>query len=391
MKKFTLLLLLIPFFGFAQTWDFTNTDDGWNEVNTTSTIQSDYWELTSISGETKPGMKLDPVDPAIDVTAVHVLAITMKNKSATGPGQLKARVSTDVGHTYRFIGISKGDTEYQTYYTDLSGTNWDTATDGTMIKIQFYNTDGSEYTGTGNEVFDIDKIEMLSELPITERNVYNFNTEDDEEGFTALNGSLAGPASGLLLFTPAVDQYAKIDQVAHYVDATNKFIHISLKNTSPLNDQLRLLSAAFAGPKTMEISVSDATVNTYTFDLTGEADWTGEQMFIVGIGSLATEKTQDDGIVEFDSIVFDNSAAVEGDEIVSFSLNPNPAKETLFINSSHTVSSIVIFDITGKQVLQLAELTNNQVNISNLNPGVYMVKVGDNHNNYTTQKLVISK
>ncbi len=114
-------------------------------------------------------------------------------------------------------------------------------------------------------------------------------------------------------------------------------------------------------------------------------------MFIVGIGSLATEKTQDDGIVEFDSIIFDNSAAVADNEIMSFSLYPNPAKETLFINSSHTVSSIVIFDITGKQVLQLAELTNNQVNISNLNPGVYMVKVGDNHNNYTTQKLVISK
>ena len=59
MKKITLLLLLIPFFGFSQTFDFNNSDDGWDVLTGfTATLNPTFYTLTTLPGD---GVKKNPL------------------------------------------------------------------------------------------------------------------------------------------------------------------------------------------------------------------------------------------------------------------------------------------------------------------------------------------
>ncbi|PTM03203.1 MAG: hypothetical protein DA407_14285, partial [Bacteroidetes bacterium] len=73
----------------------------------------------------------------------------------------------------------------------------------------------------------------------------------------------------------------------------------------------------------------------------------------------------------------------------SFSLYPNPTNTgSVSISSTNSQAiSVQVFDILGKQVKNVT-LTNNTLNVSNLNTGVYIVKITQN-NTSTTKKLVI--
>jgi hypothetical protein len=76
-------------------------------------------------------------------------------------------------------------------------------------------------------------------------------------------------------------------------------------------------------------------------------------------------------------------------ETAKFSLYPNPTN-TGFVTISSTNSDTInvqVYDILGKQVKN-ETLTNNRLNVSNLNTGVYIVKLTQN-NASITKKLVI--
>ncbi len=169
MKKITLLLLmLVPFLGMSQTWNFTNINDGWTNLNTDAAVQADYWELTSKVGVNNPGLKI--TGPNVNIDSVHILAITMKNKSVSGPEIIRAVATTSGTSASGTIGISfpisRGDTEYKTYYIDFRvSSGWVGTVD--KIKLFFKNEDNANFIGTGKEIFHIDKIEMLSSISVT--------------------------------------------------------------------------------------------------------------------------------------------------------------------------------------------------------------------------------
>ncbi|BAO75910.1 T9SS type A sorting domain-containing protein [Winogradskyella sp. PG-2] len=76
-------------------------------------------------------------------------------------------------------------------------------------------------------------------------------------------------------------------------------------------------------------------------------------------------------------------------ETTNFSLYPNPTN-TGIVNISSSNSdemNIQIFDMLGKQVKN-ATISNNSIDVSNLNTGIYLVKITQN-NASTTKKLVI--
>ncbi len=98
---------------------------------------------------------------------------------------------------------------------------------------------------------------------------------------------------------------------------------------------------------------------------------------------------QDSGVIHYDNVVFGLSAlGVNKNDIAGLSVYPNPVTNgTLFINSTSGVNkSIVIYDILGKQVLKT--VTANAVNVSNLNGGVYVLKITEDGKT-ATRKLVI--
>jgi hypothetical protein len=86
---------------------------------------------------------------------------------------------------------------------------------------------------------------------------------------------------------------------------------------------------------------------------------------------------------------YSNSLSVDNSKLEEFKLYPNPTvtgKVTISSRNSSVISAQV-FDILGKQVLQ-ADLNNNELNVSSLRTGLYIVKLTQDEATIT-KKLVI--
>jgi len=130
---------------------------------------------------------------------------------------------------------------------------------------------------------------------------------------------------------------------------------------------------------------------------TGQMQHTCVAMRDINFGLSGNFSHQDDpnDAQDSDSGVFkyiDDIAGVNDNKIEGLNIFPNPATD--FVNVSigtEKINSIAIFDITGKQVISLnnISLNNAQVNVSNLEKGIYLMKVVDESNAQETIKLVI--
>lgn len=78
------------------------------------------------------------------------------------------------------------------------------------------------------------------------------------------------------------------------------------------------------------------------------------------------------------------SASIEG-----LSLYPNPATNgKVYITSKNdSDKDIIIFDVLGKKVLQTS-ISARELNISNLTPGVYIIKITES-DAVATRKLIV--
>ena len=66
--------------------------------------------------------------------------------------------------------------------------------------------------------------------------------------------------------------------------------------------------------------------------------------------------------------------SVEENE-VSFGIYPNPVDDYLYINTNETVKEIHIYNMFGMTVYQTAKYNGNSINVSELNNGMYLMKV----------------
>ena len=75
--------------------------------------------------------------------------------------------------------------------------------------------------------------------------------------------------------------------------------------------------------------------------------------------------------------------------IEGLSMYPNPVTNgKVYITSKNDLEKeIIIFDVLGKKVLQ-AHLTTKELNIPDLTPGVYIIKISE-QNNSATRKLIV--
>jgi len=77
----------------------------------------------------------------------------------------------------------------------------------------------------------------------------------------------------------------------------------------------------------------------------------------------------------------------------TFSVYPNPAKSEINItnNSQHQLTNVTIYDVSGKKLLtkKLDNLTTNNVSVSMLSSGIYILSVENSHGAKHTTRLVI--
>ncbi|MFT7155676.1 MAG: hypothetical protein ACI8Q1_000678 [Parvicella sp.] len=74
-----------------------------------------------------------------------------------------------------------------------------------------------------------------------------------------------------------------------------------------------------------------------------------------------------------------------------FKLYPNPANEIIYIESELITNQIAIYDLTGKLFESNQNLSENEIDISHLNSGVYLLEVIFNNGVSQNQKLIISR
>jgi hypothetical protein len=81
--------------------------------------------------------------------------------------------------------------------------------------------------------------------------------------------------------------------------------------------------------------------------------------------------------------------SIESFEASLFNVYPNPAKSVINISSmSNEALEVSVYDLLGKQVLR-AENIKSQLNISSLNPGLYILNMTQGSNS-SIQKLLVN-
>lgn len=84
-----------------------------------------------------------------------------------------------------------------------------------------------------------------------------------------------------------------------------------------------------------------------------------------------------------------SSASISKTESLALELYPNPANDVVRISSNNNGQmTIAIHDITGKKVISTVLSNTDQINVSDLTTGIYMVKVSQNGAT-STKKLVV--
>ncbi len=285
--KITYLFLILPLLTFAQ-WEFnTSNTEGWSvsqggsgapgTLSATATA-IEYTTLDGTSGNTS-NPKFTNTTASIDATTNNQIEVSVKNAS----GATYLRLSATIGGvvtTYNCV-ISAGDINYKIYKF-----TYDTPGTITALSLEFKLSDGLSTTSSGNsyvpktsntanKVISIDYIRPQNFVtPI--KNTFNFDTTT--EGFTTLSRATVVQATESSRATLKINCNTAVSTNARValslgdfrVEGTNKYAHITLKNTS--NNTLFQLNGKVSGVVTLfnpiqTYTTLDGDYKTYDFDL----------------------------------------------------------------------------------------------------------------------------
>lgn len=71
-----------------------------------------------------------------------------------------------------------------------------------------------------------------------------------------------------------------------------------------------------------------------------------------------------------------------------FKVFPNPVNDVLFIENFESISSLQILDITGKSRQEWSDLNTNQINLSDLEQGMYFLRIHNFSGEFYVQKIL---
>ena len=323
--KITFLLFILPFFTFAQgPWEFNTAGntEGWIATQGSAgasgilTATGTFIRYTTITGTSSTARNPTFTNATANMngTAFNSIQIRVKN----GSRATYLRVLAD-GTSYYSI-ITESDIDYKTYTILLNRT-------GTIVSIAFEfrlydgTTGGANYvpqstlpTSVGTNI-DIDHIRPFNVVTPT-RNVFNFNTASDVEGFTTLTRATAiqatdGPNGTLKMTSSAVsalESKVALNAGTFTVDGTNKYAHVTLKNSST-NTRFVLNANGITYFPSQAYTISDATYKTYDFNLStwGDGNQQPEFGFSVQNTWLATSTYAVNDVVVFQNSNYRNT------------------------------------------------------------------------------------
>jgi hypothetical protein len=432
--------------GFTRTADgsgsyLINTNGGYGSgIKSANILQASliageysltYWVYGTIGDKTKPIIRDNGTGTNIQGTVYTIQAENTWEEvtqtftiSATGTINLRAMVNSDD------IAMDFYVDDFSLTYIPPSGNTLTVNVTGsgsvskTLDKISYEDTDSETLTATAsthwnfdswsgdlsgstnpeNLLMDADKtITANFSIDAAFNYAFNFDTDDELEGWTMDPKVIVkSHTGGLVTLSLEADQWSRLNLFDFPIPATNsetdKYnkVTIVVKNEESTTNQIGI--ALGPNNETMVFPLlSQAGFQTIEIKLAEFSDWTGDITsfrirFADENNTVKTGRPSVSHDVVIDSVVFsfDASAVLstQDETIQSFSMYPNPTHNNLFISSKSTISKVQVFNIVGKKVLETKTLINKTLDVSNLNNGVYFLKVYDTENKTTTKKLI---
>ncbi len=226
------------------------------------------------------------------------------------------------------------------YFSTDAGQTWETAT---------YNDD--EPGNSGMAVFSRNNLTYAQMIG----SIYTFDYTAGDDGFTSVPLPEIFSQEQLPLMNFRVNDLGQ-----YYVFAYT-------------------LYASTDGGATWQNLQKPSPVNTVTVD-----DITFDQAQNPYLVTTQTVNPADRGIYRVDFSLSANSP----NQSSNIRVYPNPASDLIRIDSSEPFSEIAIFSLTGQQMMVIETFELNQINISHLPPGMYLLKIQHEDGGYAVCKIM---
>ena len=427
MKKFyTIYLLIISYSLTAQTFDFQNGQDQYGWISGGGGISDADLSITSeglVVSWSDPGTenwqngrkpKLKHTNANVDADINKIFGITLHNTSnlATrirvihfkGLNGTDPTSSAGTDSRYASFDIPATTDPQETFYYDLTNADWinynnpietENESDMDHIQIQFVTAPSNGFLSSAGSL-TIHSMAFISEIPSEERVDYNF--DNNVEGFIGQNGvSVSQSAGNLIVDISDTSPYPKLTQSGSYaVNADQyKYVTVYLSENSSPKSRMTFVSPQggnqFVGS---DIASNTTTAQVVNFDLSALDNWNGminNFAFQIIEPNEGTAPLTSSGTANIDRILFslENPLSVDIFDLENnFELYPNPVKETLYIKTPFQIQSLSIMNILGQKVF--SQLGNhNSLKVSNLSPGLYILKAHHDNGLKTNRKFII--
>lgn len=81
------------------------------------------------------------------------------------------------------------------------------------------------------------------------------------------------------------------------------------------------------------------------------------------------------------------STAIDNESISSIAVYPNPFIDLIYFPESTKIKELLVFDMQGRIVAKFTDI-ENEVNLSSLNNGIYIIRIKDESNTISTKRMI---
>lgn len=422
MKKNYLSILLV--FAFvcvtnAQTFEFNNSTENFTPTGAAS-VTTNPTTITYAVTTGRTSFYADQKTSAnggtlINATNANYLKLVIKNTSQFTNFSCRTTTGTLYGAA---ITITKGDTEFKTYYYPLNTANWTGTIDGFRVQI-------GAGTAVAGDAIEIDQISFFKSTSTTTYNNFVQNPGFDDsvisyDGWKVPTNRTATTFSLSTTEHTTGTQSLKVNYVTNTV-AGSEFIFIENLNTgtftTPYDDTAMLKASmkvklkrtgAGAGINKVVNAQTNFRINgttnipTASIDNSGALDaWelmefqvgvpTGTSLSSIiyrinftGIDFLAGDEIYIDDVQTCINCASLRTNAFSKDD-ASIKIYPNPVKDILNISTDKTIQKISVIDLLGRTVL--TPKVSTEINLSSLEKGTYLLSL-ESENGISTKKFI---
>ena len=132
------------------------------------------------------------------------------------------------------------------------------------------------------------------------------------------------------------------------------------------------ISFVIAQDVTFNVMKKDGTTTSHTMNTSSKIYYSDTQLFFDDNGTTVTYNLSD-----LRKAYFSAPQSTEEIENQQLALYPNPAKDVLNIKNLADNQEVTIYSIDGAIIIKTSASGDAEINISELHPGMYVVKAGN--------------